>query len=53
MSAETAWYQCQVCGDRMTGDGYTTVRYCPNANENDTAYAEPDSDPIYCKSEEI
>lgn len=52
MSAETAWYQCQACGDQMAGDGYTTVRHCPNANENGTAYAEPDSGLIYCKSEE-
>lgn len=52
MGAETAWYQCKACGDQMTGDGYTTVRHCPNADENDTTYAEPDSGPIYCKSEE-
>lgn len=39
--------QCKDCGEHMEGDGYTSVLYCPNTEE-DTSYMEPDAGPVYC-----
>lgn len=38
---------CKNCGETLEGDGYSSVLYCPYTDE-DTAYMEPDSGPIYC-----
>lgn len=38
---------CPNCGERLTGDGYSTVLHCPNADTS-WQYAEPDAAPIYC-----
>lgn len=39
---------CKDCGENLEGDGYKTVIHCPNADDQLTAYAEPDAGPFYC-----
>ena len=42
--------QCPNCGEWMSGDGYTVVRHCPNAEvPMDVA---PDERVIYCDPED-
>ena len=41
---------CIHCGETMEGDGYTVVYHCPNYEG--TVDAEPDTNPVYCTSEE-
>ncbi len=38
---------CPVCGGRMCGDGYNTLRCCENTDA-DMWGLEPDAGPIYC-----
>jgi len=42
---------CNHCGERMEGDGFTTVIHCPNAKDHVTSCLEPDSLPVHCKSD--
>lgn len=42
---------CKQCGEEMDGDGYKKVIHCPNADEEDHRYHEPDADPVYCEGE--
>lgn len=42
---------CEVCGEDLVGDGYSTVMHCPNKDVDDL-YLEPDSDIVYCESSE-
>lgn len=48
---------CKNCGERLLGDGYSTVLECPNISEERYAQvvqsAEPDSGPWYCEPEDI
>jgi hypothetical protein len=42
---------CPRCNERLEGDGYTSVLYCPNIDElkHDRTYSmEPDANPVYC-----
>lgn len=39
---------CRDCGESLEGDGFKTVIYCPNADDQLTDYAEPDAGPFYC-----
>lgn len=43
---------CSNCGEHMDGDGYTVVLHCPNADEAQVFWAEPDANPIECKPAE-
>lgn len=36
---------CKNCGERLEGDGYTTVLHCPNAEAE--GYT-PDDNAVYC-----
>ena len=39
-------FVCKTCGESMSGDGYSVVFHCPNA---DTSLGyEPDAPPLYC-----
>lgn len=39
---------CRNCGEYLEGDGYTTALHCPNADEAEYEYNEPDANPVYC-----
>lgn len=39
---------CPVCGGTMVGDGYTTLRHCEFARDEDVEGKEPDAGPVYC-----
>ena len=39
---------CKNCGERMVGDGYSTTTHCPNADEAEYEYNEPDANPVHC-----
>jgi len=43
---EVKW-TCPVCGGRIIGDGYTTVRHCENVEAPEDA--EPDGNTYFCK----
>ncbi|MCK9435034.1 MAG: hypothetical protein M0R32_09520 [Candidatus Cloacimonetes bacterium] len=45
-------FQCKVCGEWMSGDGYTYVFHCPNADEETYRYHEPDATPVCCEMRE-
>ena len=42
---------CPHCNERLEGDGYTSVLYCPNIDDlthDRTCSMEPDANPVYC-----
>ena len=39
---------CPICGGTMVGDGYTTLRHCEFARDEDIEGKEPDAGPVYC-----
>ena len=39
---------CNVCGETMVGDGYTSAMHCPNVDAYDR---EPDASPLHCGQE--
>jgi hypothetical protein len=39
---------CDICGERMCGDGYHVVFYCPNAPTESWEWSEPDGKAIHC-----
>ena len=43
---------CPNCNDHLEGDGFHTIFHCPNAKWEKYAFNEPDSEPVYCMSEE-
>lgn len=43
---------CPNCSDNLEGDGFQTIFHCPNAKWEKYAYNEPDSEPVYCMTEE-
>lgn len=43
---------CPVCGEYLSGDGYTKVLHCPNAPLLAVDIAEPDANIIYCEDGE-
>ena len=42
---------CPNCGGDLIGDGYTSVTHCENIDP--PLDAEPDSDVLYCDTEEV
>ena len=40
--------RCPICGGTMVGDGYTTLRHCEFARDEDIEGKEPDAGPVYC-----
>lgn len=43
---------CSKCGGDMLGDGYTVVKHCEYAEEDDYKYREPDAWPVECDFED-
>ena len=39
---------CPICGGSMVGDGYTTLRHCEFARDEDVEGKEADAGPVYC-----
>ena len=44
--------RCKICGGSMIGDGYSVVRHCENANDEDYWNKEPDAKAVYCSINE-
>jgi uncharacterized protein (DUF983 family) len=40
---------CPNCGRELLGDGYTEIKHCEFAKEEDYFDHEHDANPVYCK----
>lgn len=40
---------CKNCGESYEGDGYKIPYHCPNSEDEDRDFVEPDANPIDCK----
>ena len=40
---------CKNCGEELEGDGYTYVLHCPNSEDPEIDWSEPDAEPIMCE----
>lgn len=42
---------CPNCGNAMDGDGYTRPYVCPNVEDPEADFLEPDANPMFCSDD--